>query len=453
MIDSNSATSMSPTPLGKHRWGKIILLIIATLVFIAVAIFFIPSLLGIFFKDIDPIDYSDFSLKKVNVSDNENAYFDLIKLDNLIYEPEGKSDAILDIVAGKIWDENLAEEIVSKNSRAFEYFSEAARKPKFQDPAAVDPLNITPNTILPNMNVWRRMSRLSAIRAIQLAKRGKGKEAMEETLNSIKIGQKIQESQAPLIEYLVAMSMKSIGLETLQKISASSKLKGSELSQYAQELNQFYENEDGAFNAFKTEYHMISWGLDAISRGELLLGDEVSGPSIKAITKLSNQFNYYYHPNETKALFAGYTRVQIKTVLAPCSAVKEIEIPQLAPQSYIKLYLTENAIGKILHDVVASSLTSVSKNKCQEDLLVAATQTIIAIKAFTNENRNYPASLNELVPRYLPSIPQDPFGDKALKYSMNKKIIYSVGRDMQDTGGSTGDDWRQMSDPTFEIDF
>src|SRR3989344_3491603 len=79
--------------------------------------------------------------------------------------------------------------------------------------------------------------------------------------------------------------------------------------------------------------------------------------------------------------------------------------------------------------------------------------TIIAIKAFTNENRNYPASLNELVPRYLPSIPQDPFGDKALKYSMNKKIIYSVGRDMQDTGGSTGDDWRQMSDPTFEIDF
>jgi len=40
---------------------------------------------------------------------------------------------------------------------------------------------------------------------------------MDEALNAARIGQKIQDSQAPLIEYLVAMAIKGIGLETVQK--------------------------------------------------------------------------------------------------------------------------------------------------------------------------------------------------------------------------------------------
>ncbi|PIY58970.1 hypothetical protein COY97_01410, partial [Candidatus Wolfebacteria bacterium CG_4_10_14_0_8_um_filter_39_64] len=107
----------------------------------------------------------------------------------------------------------------------------------------------------------------------------------------------------------------------------------------------------------------------------------------------------------------------------------------------------------ILHDVIAINLTGVSTKKCQEDLLVGATQAMIAIKAFKNDTNNYPNSLNELVPNYLSLVPQDPFDGKSLKYSTTKKILYSVGEDMQDSGGSTGDDWRKMADPTFVINF
>ena len=65
----------------------------------------------------------------------------------------------------------------------------------------------------------------------------------------------------------------------------------------------------------------------------------------------------------------------------------------------------------------------------------------------------YPSVLNELVPRYLASVPIDPFDGKPLKYSAPKKIVYSVGQDTNDSGGSIGDDWRQMSDPTFKLGF
>lgn len=448
-------TPTATPPPEKRKWKKIILIIVGVIVLLIAVIIFLPSFLNLFAKDIAPINDSDLLLKKVSISESENAYFDLIKLDSIIYEPEGKSSVVLDMAAGKTWDEKVAEEVVSRNTQAFEYFAEAARKPKFQNPAFADPANITPNIVLPSMDTWRRMARLSAIRAMYLAKQGKDKEAMDEALNSVSIGQKIQESQATLIEYLVAIAMKGVGLETVQRIVVSSKLNSAELSSYTQELNAFYKNEDGLINSFKGEYRMQSWTMDALASGnkealKKIVGEEESG-SPEIVEKVKN--NYYFQPNKTKLLFAEYTRANIKSANQPCGEIKATEVQRIAPLNPAKLYMEENVIGKILHDVVAVSLTSVSTKKCEEDLLVAATQAILAIKAFKNDNGNYPALISELVPRYLSSVSVDPFDGESLKYSTGKRIIYSVGQDMQDSGGSTGDDWRKMTDPTFKIGF
>jgi hypothetical protein len=57
------------------------------------------------------------------------------------------------------------------------------------------------------------------------------------------------------------------------------------------------------------------------------------------------------------------------------------------------------------------------------------------------------------VPKYFTKIPADPFDGKLIKYSPKKKIIYSVGKDLKDSGGSEGKDLRTMKDPTFKIEF
>lgn len=452
LTDSQIVASPSAKMSG---WKKIVVLLVGIVILVIVIIISIPSFLNLSAKDIPPINDADLLLKKVIVPDSENAYFDLIKLDKIIYEPEGSSNIILDMVSGKVWDEKIAEEIVSRNIQAFVIFAEAARKPKFQDPASSDPANMTPNTVLPSMNTWRKMARLSAIRAMHLFRQGKDKEAMDEALNSVKIGQKIQESQVFLIEYLVAMAMKSVGLETLHKVVASSKLSSIEFINYAKELNAFYKNENGLINSFKGEYHIGSWTMDALVSGNKEVLKEIIGEEESENSEIAKKVknNYYFQPNKTKLLFAEYARANIRSVNQLCGEIKATEIPRLAPTNPAKLYTEENAIGKILHDVAAASLTSVSTKKCQEDLLVATTQTIIATKAFKKDTGKYPALLNELAPRYLASIPVDPFDGKPLKYSAAKKIVYSVGQDMKDSGGSIGDDWRQMSDPTFKLGF
>lgn len=450
-----NTTLQAPAQPKKRKWKKIVLIIIGVIVLLIIALLSLPRFLNLFSKDIAPINDSDLQLQKVSVADSDNAYFDLTKLGGVIYEPKDKSQVILDMIAGKTWDSQLVEEIVSKNSQAFVYFTEAARKPKYQNPESADPVNITPAMILPSMGSWRQMARLSVIRALYLAKQGKDKEALDEALNSVNIGQKIQESQGTLIEYLLAIAMKGVGLETMQKIIPSSKLTSAELKQYAQGLDKFYKNESGLITSFKREYRFSVSAIDLVASGDtealkLVVGEEKS-QNLEIAKKIKG--NYYFQPNKTKSLFAEYARANIKSANQSCGEIKATEIKPLAPTNPAKLYIEENAIGKILYDIIAVSSTGVSTKKCQEDLLVGATQTMIAIKAFKNDTDNFPASLNELVPNYLISVPQDPFDGKSLKYSAINKVLYSVGEDMQDSGGSTGGDWRKMADPTFVLNF
>ncbi len=434
---------------------KKIYCILTSAIVIVLFVLFLPSILGIFSKDIAPINDSDLQLKNITIPEADNAYFDLIKIeDGLIHEPAGKDQQIQDIIEGKDWNEYLVQEIADRNSQALEYFAEAARKPKFQIPAYADPSKITISTVLPSLNNARRMGQISALRAIYLSRFGKSKEAMDEAMNAVRVGQKIQDSQAPLVEYLAAMSMKNAGLKTVQRIIALSRLSNEELNQVNQELSQFYKNEDGLVTALKSEYRIQSQEVDSIASGSgegLALVAGENGNTASIAKKAGN--NFYFHPNETKAIFAEYARAGIKNADKLCGEVGNTDVRRLAPVSPFKLYITENAIGKILHDTVVFSLSSVNNKKCEEDLLVGSTQVIIAIKAFKSETGNYPASLSELAPKYLPAVPPDPYDGKPLRYSAEGKIVYSVGADMTDAGGSTGNDWRTMADPTFKISF
>ena len=60
----------------------------------------------------------------------------------------------------------------------------------------------------------------------------------------------------------------------------------------------------------------------------------------------------------------------------------------------------------------------------------------MALQAYYLEQGELPESLDALVPEYLPGIPRDPFGGEPMRYSKEKMIVYSVGNDFVDDGGS-----------------
>lgn len=67
-------------------------------------------------------------------------------------------------------------------------------------------------------------------------------------------------------------------------------------------------------------------------------------------------------------------------------------------------------------------------------------QTEVAIRRYSADQGHYPRTLKELAPKYLKSVPVDPFGvGRKLRYRRIKGgksfLLYSVGPDMHDDGG------------------
>lgn len=66
-----------------------------------------------------------------------------------------------------------------------------------------------------------------------------------------------------------------------------------------------------------------------------------------------------------------------------------------------------------------------------------ATLAVLALHVYRRENKQWPTTLAELVPRYLPEVPKDRFDGQPLRYQLRegKPLLYSVGGNLTDDGG------------------
>jgi hypothetical protein len=481
-------TEISAQKPKRKIFKKILLSFAGIIIFLVIFFFAFPYVASIFSKDIAPIDDSDLQLTKVSVPDNENAYFDLIKLngENIVIEQVGNkklSDALSngDIYKFDYLNDQEYNELMNKNEKALSYFYQADKKPKFQDPQFTDyrssPQKYNFSFEIVSMGSWRSIIRVSTVKAIHLSKTGQTKESLDEAFKIIGIGHKLQVSHDGLLHYLAGLSIQNVGLQTAEKIIRSTNVQPEILSAYARKLNDFGKNEKTLKNYYNGQYIMVANFLDTIATNDAGKISEVFGEQginifgeqginiLNALPQKPNQ-SFYFKPNKTKVLYADLARANIKrascTDYSASDTIEKILLSANNPTmlnnsnkivSIISAFFTENAIGKILFSVSAVSLTTASDKACIENLSVSALQALMAIKAYKIQNGNYPLTLESLVPRYLSETPKDPYNDQALKYSKDKKIIYSVGSDKKDDGGSQGDDWKLMPDPTFKIEF
>ena len=397
-----------------------------------------PSFLGLFSWDIPPIDDSDLALEKIEIPKEENAIYDLFKINELIKLPED-NEILLDHLSGRVWDNDFVKKILSENKEVLNYFSEAAKKESFQDPYLANPEEISFNQQIALMGHWRDGSKISALKALSLLKQNRTEEAINEAFNSLEVGYKIQNSQGVSIGYLVGMGIKRNGLNTLIEIISSSKLSSNKLKEVITGLEKFHKNEEGLISIFKSEYYFEKLMIKAIVEKDFdtlkyYFGDE---KETKKIFKIAEN-NFYFQPNKTLEMLADQTRIEIKNVSRIYSQIEDSKTLRFLPDRWQDKYLFKNLFGEVIYQIYFPERDSIIKKKCEEDLLVSATQILTALKAYKIDHGFLPPSLNELTPTYISSIPIDPLNGEPIKYSPEKKIIYSVG---------------ETIDPTFKISF
>ena len=80
--------------------------------------------------------------------------------------------------------------------------------------------------------------------------------------------------------------------------------------------------------------------------------------------------------------------------------------------------------------------------RCEAELI--GTRAMIAADLFRAERGDWPRDLEELVPKYLAEVPEDPYTGRALRYRRLEQadefgrgyVLYSAGVDREDDGGT-----------------
>jgi hypothetical protein len=247
--------------------------------------------------------------------------------------------------------------------------------------------------------------------------------------------------------------MQELGSETILQILPYGSSSTSSLQSVLQLVKNSSNNLAGYKDAYRFEYTKEINDLDEmnqqLSSAIENLVQQGANPSLANYAK----YGYYYKPNQTKNLYTNLYNTELAGVGVECNLSS---LEQQSTQSQFepsRVIFEENAIGQMLYAITGLGEGGVLTTECQNDLVANIAQIELALKGYKLDNGSLPASLDSLTPQYLTSVPLDPFDQQPVSYSAGKKILYSVGINKQDLGGSQGINWMQMDNPTFQINF
>ena len=388
----------------------------------------------------------DLRVSRLDVPGAENAFHYFNKAANKLYWPEDKEKQILMIVNDEQWDSKFVDKLIEKNAEVFDHFEQGLMCLHFQVP------EITGfDTLLPYLSLWRNIARLKSIRVLSLTKHGKEKEAFDEAMKIIKFGHMTENSHGALVNYLVGAAIKDTGLTRLRRMLQETRLEPEILTTYIDKLGEYRASGKGLAYALRLEYMIVSKSIIDLTAGKLKLED-LGGEGTQYPKSL--KVGYFFQPNKTKRMFAQTYRVLIENIPRSYVEMEHLELPDRSRRfGTVKLFVSGNAIGKILYKMIIPALGKIQMQKCRENISVSATQLLLAIKCHKNKTGQLPQSLSELVPEYFREIPGDDFDGKAMKYSKQKGIVYTVGEDLKDSGGCERGELWDMEDPSFKIEF
>lgn len=340
---------------------------------LVVVVFIIPSLLSIFQgKDIAPVDDSELQLQIINIPEEENAFYDLDKTKDLVdlkNVPKEKK-LTFNYLESDEWDQELVGQLLIDNEKVLQHFTSAAAKERFQSPYTDNPSKISSDMPVTPMRNWREASYLSGVKAIYLAKKGQEREALDEAIKSVIIGNAIENSQGLLITHLVGIGIKNSGLDVMQKVISIIPKDSLVLSEYKSKLEGYQAI--GNDSPFLIEYFVRKESLESF-------GDKGSWSEFGLVLRMMTKNSFYFKKNLTNSYSFEFYSQLAREAKKNCSEIQKVSSPLVLPEisNLFEMYFIENVIGKHFIYMPELVLNTVLEKKCATENKLKETILII----------------------------------------------------------------------------
>ena len=148
---------------------------------------------------------------------------------------------------------------------------------------------------------------------------------------------------------------------------------------------------------------------------------------------------YLYQVNKTKQRFADYFRGILEN--SSCTYdqmnLEELKVEEDDMPGFLSTIAHPNIIGEILFLGSRPRGIKALEKKCLCECIISSSRLIMALNKFEKRNGQLPQNLEQLTPEYSDAVPRDPFDGDPFRYNKEKGVVYSVGKNLEDDGGSS----------------
>lgn len=279
------------------------------------------------------------------------------------------------------------------------------------------------------------VSHVACLKAKVLALDGKTDEATRLALDIAKAGADLQRAEGGLVHLLTATAIHRKGMSQCLDLAQSENFTRELLWQSLSEISAIEgpRREDVKF-ALQGDYQYFLQGLEILRQGKGTSG---------ALADIARLPKSVLKPHRTIKMRLGQD-LPVQEGLDQgwreglAAAVRADEhYEDIAPKSRsIGFYVDSNFAGKC-YFMVTSPVTKTFINSFMSRAATGEQcKVLLALRLHEIDKGHLPASLDALVPTYLPVVPEDIYTGKPMLWSLDKKIVYSTGENGSDDGGA-----------------
>jgi hypothetical protein len=321
--------------------------------------------------------------------------------------------------AGETWDEDQVSKWLGALNLVWPLFEQAARTPRSQAP-----IPKSPEENFPEVGSIRRLSHLSLLRARQSLRQGNPETAINQALTTMDTGKRMTESRGSLITYLTGIAIKSSALPIIIEAARHPACPASVIRDTLVRIEGNRSPNDALAYAFRAELYFCEGVLKIVeTRGmQSLAGNRDSN----AAMRMAPRIPLIYKRNKTRRIYAEFLREALRQIGSDAASLKRYRERQNA---YLKnfRYNPDNLIGRMILNIVTPTTAALVKTQITDQSRLSAHQSQLAALLYQREHGKAPDSLEQLVPAYLDSVPQDYFTRAPIKDDATLGAIWSAG--------------------------
>lgn len=422
------------------------LIVVLTCLCLAVIVY---SLMQVFSRDVAPSDYAEFAFDRAIVAAESNAYTYVIAAVELINLSDDERLAILDYRQGKPVDETLIADLLARNQVVFDQVRKAVTFDVYEPPV------FSWNEEFPPISSLILLTQMLTTKAQANRLSGNQPEAVADCVTMLRLGGFVKGSPNSVIEYLVGLAMTGMGISETRSLVRDATLSAVELARLIETLQAIDTLNADLERSLKAEALLVANLFETAMNEGPDLSDLFSNlPEWVPTVPMGWASGYFLHRNRTEQKLVAMYRSMLRNARWLYADRDRFDLGADGASDHgiraVMAALKPNAFGKRMVEMLMPMMDGILTRKCRTEASLRGTLLIAALRAYEQRTGSLPDDLSALVPDTLAAVPTDPFDCEPFRYCPERRIVYAVGINLTDFGGTRGVYEGFEADPTYQ---